>query len=73
MSPGTVVRLSTDRLGRFGRPLVVILGPGELIGFREHGCRRVYTTTIGACAALAVKQAAIAEWAAKAAKRKARR
>ena len=70
LSPGTVVRLSTDRLGRFGRPLVVILGPGELIGFRESGCRKVYTTTIGACAAMAVKQQAMADRAAKAAKRK---
>lgn len=68
----SVTRLSTDRLGRFGRQLVVILGPGELIGFREHGCRKVYTTTIGACAAMAVKQQAMADRLARAAKRKAR-
>lgn len=72
-TPGTVIRLSDDRLGRFGRQLVVILGPGNLIGFRESGCRKTYTTTIGACAAMAVKQTAIAERAAEAAKRKLRR
>ena len=61
-----VVRLSTDTLYRSGRALVVILGPGSLIGFREHGRRRVYTTTIGACAAMAVKQVIASERAAKA-------
>lgn len=75
MTPTTkpVKRLSTDSLGRFGRRLVVILGPGSLIGFREHGCRKVYTTTIGACASLAVKQTQAAARAAKAAARKAGR
>lgn len=75
MTPTTkrTVRLSSDSFGRFGRPLVVILGPGALIGFREHGRRKVYTTTIGACASLAMKQTVAAERAAKAAARKARR
>lgn len=69
----SVTRLSDDSFGRFGRKLVVILGPGQLIGFREHGRRKVYTTTIGACAALAMKQIVAAERAAKVAARKARR
>jgi hypothetical protein len=68
-----VQRLSTDTLTRFSRPLVVILGPGSLIGFREHGRRKVYTTTIGACAALALRQTIAAERAAKLAARKARK
>lgn len=70
MSTGAVERLSDARLGRFGRELVVILGPGELIGFREKGRRKIYTTTIGACAAMAVKQTVAAAKAAKRQRRK---
>lgn len=32
-----VVRLSPDSIGRFGRNLVVILGPGNIIGFSREG------------------------------------
>jgi len=67
-----VTRLSTDSVTRNGRNLVVILGPGALIGFREHGRRRIYTTTIGACASLAMKQTAAAQRAAKLAARAAK-
>ena len=66
------LRLSSDVSGR-RRRLVVILGPGSLIGFREHGTRRVYETTVGACYSLAVKQYVAAQKAEKAARRKARK
>jgi len=68
-----VTRLSTDTLLRHGRPIVVILGPGSLIGFREHGRRKVVTTTIGACMSLAYKQTTAAERAAKLAAKKVRK
>lgn len=73
MTPTTkpTVRESNERLDR--RNIVVILGPGNLLGFRLKGTRRVYETTIGACASLAIKQHVAAERARKAAARKARR
>jgi hypothetical protein len=66
------VRLSSDVSGR-RRAIVVIVGPGSLLGFREHGTRKVYETTAGACYSLAVKQHVAAVKAAKLAARKARK
>jgi hypothetical protein len=73
MTPTTkpVVRESSERLDR--RNVVVIVGPGNLIGFRLKGTRRTFETTIAACAHLAMKQWAVAERARKAAARKSRR
>lgn len=73
MTPTTkpTVRESSERLDR--RNIVVIIGPGALIGFRLKGTRRTFETTVGACASLAIKQFVNAERARKAAARKARR
>lgn len=73
MTPTTkpVVRESSERLDR--RNVVVIVGPGALIGFRLKGTRKVLETTIGACYHMAAKQHAAAEHARKVAARKARR
>jgi hypothetical protein len=68
---GVVVRESSERLDR--RSIVVILGPGNLLGFRLKGTRRVFETTIGACASLAIKQHVASERARKAAARKSRK
>jgi hypothetical protein len=62
-----IARVSTAKDA--GRAIVIIVGPGELIGFRRLGTRHVFETTASACYALAVK----AEVAAKAANRKVRR
>lgn len=62
------VRVSSARDA--GRNIVVILGPGELIGFRLKGTRKVYTTTVTAI----YQRAVIAERRAEQeAKRKGRR
>lgn len=66
-----VVRESNERIDR--RNVVVIVGPGNIIGFRMKGRRKVYETTIGACAHLAIKQAVFAERAAKKAKKDAKK
>lgn len=58
-----VIRESNERIDR--RNVVVILGPGNIIGFRMKGRRKVYETTIGACAHMAIKQHVLAERAAK--------
>ena len=52
-----------------GRRMVVILAPGDVIGFRAERTRRVFWTTIAACADMAVKQQVLADRAAKKAKR----
>lgn len=72
MTPTTkaTVRLSNARFD--GREVVVILGPGNLIGFRSKGRRTVCETTVEACMSMAVKQAVAARKAAKKAARKAR-
>jgi hypothetical protein len=43
-----------------GRRLVVILEPGGLIGFRAERTRRIFWTTLAACADMAMRQAVIA-------------
>jgi len=48
-----------------GRRFVVSLEPGDLIGFRPEITRRVFYTTLAACFDLAVRQAVIADRAAK--------
>lgn len=54
-----------------GRRMVVILAPGDVIGFRAERTRRVFWTTIAACADMAVRQHVLADRAAeKSAKRK---
>jgi len=55
------------------RNIIVILGPGELIGFRLKGTRKVYTTTVSSCYLKAVKAEIFAQRMAKAAARKGRR
>lgn len=73
MTPTTkpVIRESNERLDR--RNVVVIVGPGNLLGFRLKGTRKTFETTVGACCHLAMKQHAAAEYARKKAARKARR
>lgn len=53
-----------------GRRFVVILEPGDVIGFRAERTRKVFYTTLAACFDLAVRQAVIAERAAKKARAK---
>jgi hypothetical protein len=59
MTPTTrpVSRLSTARDA--GRQIVIIIGPGELIGFRLKGTRKVLETTVGACYCMAAKALAL--------------
>ncbi len=51
------------------RNWIIVVGPGNLVGFRLKGTRRTYETTVGACAALARRQWAVAERNRKAAKK----
>lgn len=48
-----------------GRRFVVILEPGDVIGFRGERTRRVFYTTLAACFDMAVRQAVIADRVAK--------
>jgi hypothetical protein len=48
-----------------GRRLVVILEPGDIIGFRAERTRKVFYTTLAACADMAMRQQVLAERAAK--------
>lgn len=70
MTPTTsaTVRVSPDRDCK--RNIVVIVGPGSLLGFRLKGTRKVFETTIHAAYSMAVKQEVAARKAAKAAARK---
>jgi len=52
-----------------GRRIVVILAPGDVIGFRAERTRKVFWTTLAACADMAVRQQVLADRAAKKAKR----
>lgn len=63
LSSGVTVRESTDTESQ--RSIVVIIGPGRAIGFRLKGTRRIESTTVGACYALAVRQRVAMERAAK--------
>jgi hypothetical protein len=63
LSTGVTVRESTAIANR--RSIVIIIGPGALIGFRLKGTRRVEETTVEACYAMAVKQRVAAEKEAK--------
>lgn len=62
------VRLTPDRDA--GRQIVVIVGPGPLLGFRLAGTRKVYETTVRACYEMSVKAAKARERALKLANRK---
>jgi hypothetical protein len=53
-----------------GRRIVVILGPGDIIGFRAERTRRVFETTIAACMDMAVRQQVAADRATRKAARK---
>lgn len=53
-----------------GRRLVVILLPGDIIGFRAERTRKVFYTTLAACADMAMRQQVLAD---KAAKKRAKR
>lgn len=48
-----------------GRRFVVILEPGDVIGFRPERTRRIFYTTLAACFDMAVRQQVIADRAAK--------
>ena len=48
-----------------GRRLVVILEPGDVIGFRAERTRKVFYTTLAACADMAMRQQVMAERASK--------
>lgn len=67
LSSGVTVRESADTLFECGkvRPVIVIIGPGELIGFRLKGTRRIEETTVAACYAMALRSRVTAERAAK--------
>jgi hypothetical protein len=60
----------TSHYKRQYRNIIVIVGPGNLMGFKLKGCKTVFETTVGACMSLAIKQQVQAEKAAKALKRK---
>jgi hypothetical protein len=73
MTPTTkpIVRESSARdAGRF---IIVIIGPGRIIGFRLKGTRKVYETTVDACYSMAVKAENARRKAERAAKRKGKR
>ena len=53
--------ISTHR----GRRFVVILEPGDVIGFRPERTRKVFYTTLAACFDMAVRQQVLADRAAK--------
>jgi hypothetical protein len=55
------------------RAYSVTIAPPDVIGFREHGRRKVFWTTLGACFDMAVRQEVNAQRLAKAAKRKGRK
>lgn len=58
--------LSRRTIGQHrGRRLVVILLPGDVIGFRAERTRKVFYTTLAACADMAMRQQVLAERAAK--------
>lgn len=57
-------RLTPDRDA--GREIVIIVGPGPLVGFRLAGTRKVHETTARACYEMAVKAEKARERAAKA-------
>ena len=73
MTPTTkpVIRESSDRDA--GRNIIIIVGPGPLLGFRLKGTRKVYTTTVLACYQGAVRAEVASKAAAKKKTRKARR
>lgn len=71
LSTGVTVRESTARVSR--RNIVIIIGPGALIGFRLKGTRRVEETTVEACYSMAVKQRVAAERGERERAKKARR
>ena len=68
------VRRESSELARYKREfrnVIVILGPGNLIGFRIKGLRTTLVTTVGACVSMAARQKAAARQAEIDAKRKA--
>ena len=48
-----------------GRRIVVTLAPGDVIGFRPERTRRTFYTTLAACMDMAVRQAVLADRAAR--------
>ena len=48
-----------------GRRFVVILEPGDVIGFRPERTRKTFYTTLAACFDMAVRQQVLADRAAK--------
>ena len=48
-----------------GRRIVVILAPGDVIGFRAERTRRVFWTSLAACFDMAVRSEVLAVRAAK--------
>lgn len=71
LSSGVTVRESTARMNH--RNIVIIIGPGSLIGFRLKGTRRIEETTVDACYCMAVRQRVTAERADKQRARKSRK
>ena len=58
--------LSRRTIGQHrGRRFVVILEPGDVIGFRPERTRRVFYTTLAACFDMAVRQQVLADKQAK--------
>lgn len=52
-----------------GKRFVVILEPGDVIGFRPERTRRVFYTTLAACFDMAMRQAVLAAKLAKRSKK----
>lgn len=65
----SVRRVSTGN-GVNRRPFVIILEPGDVIGFRDVRTRRTYYTSLAYCYALAIKQTIAKERAERAKQRK---
>ena len=55
-----LVKREAQRSHDHGRPIIVSLEPGDLIGFRLKGTRTAYRTTILACYSLAARTYAAA-------------
>ena len=50
-----LVKRECQRTSDRGRPVIVSLEPGDLLGFRLKGCRMTYRLTLGKCFLLAAQ------------------
>lgn len=59
------VRRELCRTTEQHRPIIVTLEPGDVISFRQKGCRKVWRTSLEACLHMAIKSEALAAQKAK--------